>query len=124
MSSVTAGAQRESDEMPPLFDRFGDYLAYHAQRHADRPAFASRHGRIVWGELPSEVARLAEAFQRVGVRRGDRVAVCCPPSIQGILCFLACSDVGAMYVGLNPRYTGPEAEHLLGHPADDPDHRR
>lgn len=115
MTSVSTAAPRGPDGLPPLFDRLGDYLGYHAQKYPDRPAFVSKYGRIVWRHLPAEVARLAEAFQRVGIRRGDRVAVCCPPSIQGLLCFLACSEVGAMYVGVNPRYTRPEAERLLRH---------
>jgi acyl-CoA synthetase (AMP-forming)/AMP-acid ligase II len=101
--------------MPPLFDRFGEYIGYHAQRRPDRPAFVSRYGRVLWRDVPAQVARLAKALGHAGVRRGDRVAVCCTPSIQGILCFLACSEVSAMYVGVNPRYTRPEAERLLGH---------
>ena len=115
MTPVTTAAERGRDEIPPLFDRLGDYLGYHALRHPDRPAFVSAYGRILWRDLPAEVTRVAQAFQSVGIRRGDRVAVCSPPSIQGILCFLACSEVSAMYVGVNPRYTKAEAERLLRH---------
>src|SRR5579862_7861569 len=99
--------------MPPRFDRLVDYLPYHAERHAARPALVGPGQNIAWSALLDHVDAVAKAFVANGVRRGDRVAVWTPPAVDGMLAFLACVRIGAIFIGVNPRYKLFEVEHLL-----------
>ena len=69
----------------------------------DRIALEEEAGAaITYGEL----ARLADAacgvLRRLGVRRGDRVAVCVPKSIDAVAAIFAVMKVGATYLPLDP----------------------
>lgn len=84
--------------------------------HADRPA-TEFFGRLTdYAELGRRVRRAAEGLRRLGVRRGDRVAVLLPNCPQGVVVFYAALRIGAIVVEHNPLYTadelaGPFADH-------------
>ncbi|MEZ5983586.1 MAG: AMP-binding protein [Parvularculaceae bacterium] len=59
--------------------------------------------RISYSRLQARIDRLASA-DRHGVARGDRVATLATPSPFSPICFLATVSIGAIWVGLNPRY--------------------
>jgi acyl-CoA synthetase (AMP-forming)/AMP-acid ligase II len=59
------------------------------------------------------VARCAAALRASGVRPGDRVAVLTTPRPEFLTLFLALSRIGAVWVGLNPRYTRDELLHVV-----------
>lgn len=99
---------------PPVLPRIFDYLAYHA---AEQPlAEAMVHGdrRWTWADLAAEVDGMARAFLAAGVHKGDRVACLSTPRPEFWISFLAAARIGAIWVGLNPRHTGPELAHVLG----------
>ena len=102
-----------ADAMPPRFERLLDYLPHNAEHHATRSALVGPGQTITWSELLVRTAAVAKAFNANGVSRGDRVAVWAPPSVDGILAFLACVRIGAIFVGVNPKYQTSELEHLL-----------
>lgn len=52
---------------------------------------------ISWPELQRQVATLALALQRLGLRRGDRVAAYLPNGPHAAVCFLACASLGAIW---------------------------
>ena len=58
--------------------------------------------RIEWPELRREVAALAGALQRMGVRRGDRVGAFLPNVPQTVVAFLACASLGAVWSVCSP----------------------
>jgi acyl-CoA synthetase (AMP-forming)/AMP-acid ligase II len=99
--------------MPPRFERLVDYLRYHAERHAARPALVGPGQRLTWSELSDRTGAVAKALIAHGVGRGDRVAVWTPPAVDGMLAFLACVRIGAIFVGVNPRFKSSELQHLL-----------
>ena len=102
-----------ADAVPPRFERLLDYLPYHAEHHAARPALVGPGQTITWSQLPDRTAAVAKAFIANGVGHGDRVAVWAPPSVDAILAFLACVRIGAIFVGVDPKYQSRELEHLL-----------
>jgi acyl-CoA synthetase (AMP-forming)/AMP-acid ligase II len=59
------------------------------------------------------VDRLAAALVRAGVGSGSVVAVLAPPRPEYALLLAAISRAGAVYCGINPRYTAPEVAHVL-----------
>ncbi|MEM6596466.1 MAG: acetate--CoA ligase, partial [Pseudomonadota bacterium] len=61
----------------------------------DDPASASR--TLTYGELHTEVVRMANALKAMRVTRGDRVTVYMPMIIEGVLAMLACARIGAIH---------------------------
>lgn len=83
------------------------------------------HGSKVLFELPGQPAvsfatalercnRLAAALTSLGVQPGDRVAAQVDKSVDAVLLYLACSQVGGVFLPLNTAYTGAEIDYFLG----------
>jgi len=62
--------------------------------------------RLTYRELASEVGRLAAALRRLGVGRGDRVAVYLPLVPEAAVALLACAKLGAIFLPLFSGYGG------------------
>ncbi|MEX1124423.1 MAG: AMP-binding protein [Acidimicrobiia bacterium] len=62
---------------------------------------------LSFGSLRDEVARLAGALHRLGVRRGDAVAVFLPMAAEAVVSLLAVARIGAVFV---PVFSGYGAE--------------
>lgn len=89
-----------------LIDQFDNAVT----TYADRPA-TEFFGRLTsYAELGRRVRRAAEGLRRLGVSRGDRVAVLLPNCPQGITVFYAALRIGAIVVEHNPLYTADELE--------------
>ncbi|GHB21921.1 malonate--CoA ligase [Salinicola rhizosphaerae] len=58
--------------------------------------------------------RMANVLRDTGVAPGDRVVVQVDKSPQVIMLYLACLQVGAVYLPLNTAYTGAEVDYFLG----------
>jgi acyl-CoA synthetase len=89
-------------------------LYRHAQERATAWAVRDSRLRLTWSELLIWVDSLAEALDRDGVRRGDRVCVWLPNRIEGVVTLLACSRNG--YVcnpSLHQNYTVAEIVTLM-----------
>ena len=63
--------------------------------------------RMTFGELRDETARLAGALTRMGVERGDAVAVFLPMGQEAVVALLAVARMGAVFV---PVFSGYGAE--------------
>jgi acyl-CoA synthetase (AMP-forming)/AMP-acid ligase II len=63
--------------------------------------------------LHTQVDFYAKALLALGVKRGDRVAMLAPPSIDFWIVLLAATSVGAVWLGLNPRYRQRDFGHVL-----------
>ncbi|PZU39448.1 MAG: long-chain fatty acid--CoA ligase [Microbacterium sp.] len=62
-------------------------------------------------ELGEQIARAAEGLRRLGVQKGDRVAVVLPNCPQHVVAFYAVLRLGAIVVEHNPLYTARELRH-------------
>ena len=62
-------------------------------------------------ELGDQIARAAHALHKLGVRKGDRVALVLPNCPQHVVAFYAALRVGAVVVEHNPLYTARELRH-------------
>ena len=97
----------------PRFDRISDYARYWAEQAPGREALVSEHVRWPYAELANRVDQCAKALLRAGVQRGDRVATLAPPHPDYFVTFLAASSIGAIWLGLNPRYTLTELHYVI-----------
>lgn len=98
----------------PRLPRISDYVGHWAGVHPDREAAIGPRSRLTYAELHAEVERCASALFGHGVRHGDRVALLGPPSPEFFVVFLATARLGAIWVGLNPRYTLEELSYVVG----------
>jgi long-chain acyl-CoA synthetase len=85
-----------------------------AVRHSGATIAMDYYGtRLSYVQLGSLVDRFARALARLGVRRGDRVAVCLPNVPQFPIAFYGVLKAGGVVVPTNPLYTAPELRHQL-----------
>ena len=53
--------------------------------------------KVTYGELHRMVSRFANGLKSVGVKKGDRVIVYMPLTIEGVVSMLACARIGAIH---------------------------
>jgi acyl-CoA synthetase (AMP-forming)/AMP-acid ligase II len=88
-------------------------LTRSASAGADSYAAADQGRTFSYRELCARVDSYAKALLAVGVKRGDRVAMLAPPSIEFWIVLHAATSIGAIWLGLNPRYRQRDFEHVL-----------
>ena len=89
-------------------------------RQADKTAieFKDIHGilapqRLTFAALHSQAQRWAAAFVRMGVQKGDRVALYLCNRPEFVIAYLAALEAGAVMVPINLRYRRRELGHIL-----------
>jgi acyl-CoA synthetase (AMP-forming)/AMP-acid ligase II len=82
----------------------------------DHPALiVADTGEVLsYAQAARQIETLAQRLAGLGVRRGDRVAMCLPNGPDIVLLLLAITAVGAAAAPLNPAYTEPEFAFYLG----------
>jgi acyl-CoA synthetase (AMP-forming)/AMP-acid ligase II len=112
---LTATYNRSIDRLStiPQFERVDDYLAYWARTAPGAEAVVFGDARASYAELDAEVERCASALVARGVENGDRVALLGNPTPRYLVVFLACARIGAIWVGLNPKYGPAELGHVV-----------
>ncbi|NES16005.1 MULTISPECIES: long-chain-fatty-acid--CoA ligase [Micromonospora] len=90
-----------------------DLLTDAARRFGPRVALDFYGATTSYAELADQVSRAAEALRRLGVGRGDRVALVLPNCPQHVVAFYAVLRLGAIVVEHNPLYTAEELAHQL-----------
>lgn len=103
------------DEVQTPGATWWDVIAAHARRHPGRVALAHGDASITYGELAGRVERCAAGLSARGVSAGDCVAMLAPPTPEAMVSFLAAARLGALWVGLNPRYQPREMAYVIGH---------
>ena len=79
----------------------------------DAVALISRNRETTYGELRDQVARLRGGLARLGVGRGDRVAIVCGNNRYFVVSYFAIVGLGAVAVPVNPESPGPELTQEL-----------
>ncbi len=74
-----------------------------ADRHPQLEALVDGTQRWTWAQLKDASARIATGLQRLGVRRGDRVALLLANRAEFVLAFYAIAQRGAVAVPVSPR---------------------
>ena len=111
--TVYKHARRADEDMPPALERLSDYVGYGAQTYPERVALMSAQGQTTYSQLDVRIRLIARSLIGHGVRHGDRVGILSPPCEQFFELFLAAISIGAIAVGLNPRYSQRELAHPL-----------
>jgi acyl-CoA synthetase (AMP-forming)/AMP-acid ligase II len=90
-------------------------LAGRARQHPGKLALIFKDRRWTYGEIQREVNRVAGGLYRLGVSKGDKVALVLPNCAEFLFAVFAVTRIGAVFVPLNPAYTAEEAEYVLQH---------
>ena len=91
----------------------GGMLAETARKFPDHTALLFFGKRITYGELDRLVNRFAHGLLRLGVRKGDRVALMLPNIPQMVIAYYGTLRAGAIAVATNPLYHSHELEVQL-----------
>ncbi|NJS13329.1 MAG: acyl--CoA ligase [Sphingopyxis sp.] len=98
---------------PPATGLLYRHVEANAARDAHGEAVVDGDIRLSHAELAAAVEQFAKALIAAGVGKGDRFAILAPPSLDYWISFLGCSAIGAIWVGLNPRYQAAELNYVL-----------
>jgi acetyl-CoA synthetase len=71
----------------------GDQIAFHWE--ANDPADEGKS--ITYRELYHEVCKMANALRHLGVKKGDRVCIYMPMTLEAIVSIIACARIGAVH---------------------------
>jgi len=112
------GVPATVDYPPILLDQFlTDAAAKHPNHTATifGAAVGSRvmDAQLTYRQLDDAVNRFAAGLQRMGVKKGDRVAIMLPNCPQFIIAAYATWRIGGIVVCCNPLYVAREVEHLV-----------
>ena len=83
----------------------GDILRRHAAVRGDKTAYVVGADRLTYGAFHARSNQLARALARLGVRRGDRVAVLATNRVEYPIVYFAAIKLGAIVVPVNARFT-------------------
>ncbi|MFH1872439.1 MAG: long-chain-fatty-acid--CoA ligase [Pseudomonadota bacterium] len=83
------------------------------QRHPDKIAVTDASGSLSYRELQGRVARLAGAFDKLGVQAGDRVAMLAHNSSRYVEYFLSAWWAGVVANPVNTRWSSAEIAYSL-----------
>ncbi|MDF2442831.1 MAG: long-chain acyl-CoA synthetase, partial [Subtercola sp.] len=88
-----------------------DLIESSVKRYAKKPALVFFGAETSYRELGDQIDRAAEGLRRLGVEKGDRVALVLPNCPQHIAAFYAVLRLGAIVIEHNPLYTPRELRH-------------
>lgn len=97
----------------PQLARISDYPAYYAATTPEKIALSDSNSTLTYKSLAEQIKAHAQALWSNGVRPGDRVAFMGSPRSEFVISFLATASIGAIWQGLNPRYSTRELEYVL-----------
>lgn len=98
---------------PSGIERVSDFVTWYAARTPDAEALVLDDLRINYGQLKDRVNAVARALLASGVAKGDRVMTLATPHPDYFVLFLATSAIGAIWVGLNPKYRREELLYVI-----------
>jgi fatty-acyl-CoA synthase len=109
---MTAGflCQRLEPWMPHTF---GEALEDAATRQPDAEAAVIGGRRLSYTSLLDAARRAASGLSRLGIRRGDHVAVCMENDADWLSVFYGCALIGAVVVPVNTRFKEAELRYCL-----------
>jgi len=116
-SSRPGGARPRATGEENLPVRYYDWIAHFGRRTPDKPAVVDlASGRqFTYAQFDARISRLAAHLRdRLGITRGERVAVLAMNTTDTLEVQFACGRLGAVFLPLNTRLTVPELHYIVG----------
>ncbi|MCO5792544.1 MAG: acyl--CoA ligase [Blastomonas sp.] len=99
--------------MPPTYRNIGAYVDHYAQLTPDAEALVLGDERLTFADFKTRMDALSRWLISAGVREGDRVATLQTPCPDYLIAFFAAASIGAIWMGLNPKYRRAELEYVV-----------
>ena len=84
-----------------------------ASGHPRREALVCGKVRATYGQVVDRITALACGLDRLGIGKGDKVAVALPPGPEFVYLFFALAELGAVMVPINPQLRPRQINYLL-----------
>lgn len=97
----------------PQFATLDAVLEHYAHCTPEAEVAVDGTTRYGYHELNELVNAYCQWLEARGITAGDRVALLASPGIPYLLTLMAASRLGAIYVGVNPRYSVDEIAHVI-----------
>lgn len=97
----------------PAHKLIADYAMRYAHQTPEREAVVFAEQRLTYTKLYDQVIVCARALLAIGIEKGDRVAVLCTSRPEYWVTFLAATSIGAIWLGLNPKYQPQEIRYVI-----------
>ncbi|GBL96175.1 Acyl-CoA synthetase family member 2, mitochondrial [Araneus ventricosus] len=93
----------------------GDVIDQSADKCGDSAAVISAFQNVskTYSQLRHETERLASGLISIGLRKGDRIAICAPNCYEWPLTQFAAAKAGLILVNINPAFQSMELEYCL-----------
>ena len=93
---------------------FHQLVSEAAGRRPDAPALTYGDTTVGYAELWSHVAAFGAALHRLGLRRGERVAIHLEKRIETVVAMFGTTAAGGVFVPVNPLLKAKQLAHILG----------
>jgi long-chain acyl-CoA synthetase len=105
------------DEVPRNVDfekvTLGEMLERTARSFPNNKAIWFLDSTMTFAELNDRVNRFATALAKLGLKKGDVLALMLPNSFQYVVSYYAAAKLGVIITGVNPTYKPGEVRHQL-----------
>lgn len=105
------------EEVPPAYpypkQNLADFLIQAAGQFPDRKALHFMGKEMTYARLLDSAYRFARALKRLGIAKGDRVAIMLPNCPSLVIAYFGTLLAGGIVVMTNPLYMQRELEHQL-----------
>ena len=90
-----------------------DLIDRAAQEWPDKEAIIFKDQRIIYREVQYKANRLGQGFLKIGIKKGDKIAIWLSNIPEFVYTEFAVFKIGATMVPLNTRFKAPEMEYIL-----------
>ena len=89
------------------------YVEKWAKARPDADALVAGVDKLTWRKFKKQMDAIAQAYLEIGIEKGDRVALLSMARIEFLTTYMAAGKVGAVWLGLSPKYTLEELRYQL-----------
>jgi acyl-CoA synthetase (AMP-forming)/AMP-acid ligase II len=90
------------------------YVEKWAAEQPDKEALVHEDSRLSWKEFRDRMNLVAKSFLEAGIQKGDSIAMIAMGRNEFVETYMAAGKVGAMWLGLNPKFTLDELRYQIG----------
>ncbi|MBU8905652.1 long-chain-fatty-acid--CoA ligase [Desertibacillus haloalkaliphilus] len=88
-------------------------LKQSVEKYRENIAITFYNKTYTYGQLHTAIEKVASSFVKLGIKKGDRVAIMLPNCPQYPISYYAALQCGATVVQVNPMYKAEELNHIL-----------
>jgi long-chain acyl-CoA synthetase len=95
------------------FRSLADLLGWVCKRYGTQAAFTNQDATLSWERLDTLSRQFAAYLQKLGLGKGDRIAIMLPNLLQYPVAMFGAFRAGCIVVNVNPQYTARELKYQL-----------